>query len=126
MDASRINEDKKKVAIEKRRSVQRTLNNRGNAKTSLPLQIIQESMKVERRERQQRIHEQSIRVKLEVNSPSYRSMVARFNDVFSQNLSEFMTELKHADNDIYTPRAMNLALRLDFNAPGESTRSFDK
>ncbi|GKY96031.1 hypothetical protein MPSEU_000563500 [Mayamaea pseudoterrestris] len=120
MGSTSINEDKRKVATEKRHSMQRTLNYRDKTRASLTRQRLQETTKEERVERKKRLHEQSMRVYSEIKSPSYRAMMDRFDDVFSQQVFKFMAGLKHTDLDADIPRAMNLALRLDFKRCAQS------
>jgi hypothetical protein len=75
---------------------------------------LQETMQTARLERQHRVQRQTVRVEREVGSESYQRMIARFDEVFSENLREFMTQLTQSD-DLYHTHKVNLCIRLDYN-----------
>jgi len=107
-EATKIDEDRAVVASEKRRDVHRALNQlpSSDKKTA--------SVKQARRERAERIQRQTTRVERELSGESYSRMINRFDQVFSDNLRDFMTYLAHSD-DLYHTQKVNLCIRLDYN-----------
>ena len=112
--ATKIHDDRHDFALEKQKAVQRNLNDRGGARASLSQKLLQETIQNYRKDRQHRIQRHTVRVEREVLSDSYQKMVARFEQVFSSNLREFMMELTSSD-DLYHSHKVNLCTRLDFN-----------
>lgn len=93
--------------------MQKNLNERGNLPQSAvdkrALRRALASMKEEREAVNQR---QTRRVGREVISDSYKRMVQRFDDVFNQDLADFMVQLNsHTASGLVA----NLGIRLDYN-----------
>jgi gamma-tubulin complex component 2 len=115
MKATKIEEDRNFVATEKQKLVHRNLNARGGTRTSrLSYKRLHETMVNDRIERQRRVHRQTVRVEREVSGESYQRMVTRFEEVFSDNLREFMVQLTRSD-DLFHTHKVNLCVRLDYN-----------
>lgn len=113
MKATSIEDDRHHLANEKQRTVRRNLNDRG-AHQSLTLEALQQHLRAERLERQQRVQKQTIRVNRELSNESYQRMITRFDEVFSSNLCDFMLQLKYSD-DLNHAHKVNLCIRLDYN-----------
>ena len=106
-------DDSLNLAAEKRGVVQRNLNERGStAPGQANKRALRQALSATREERQTILSRQTRRVGREVNSDSYQRMIRRFNEVFSQDLANFMTQLHaHASSGV----AANLGIRLDYN-----------
>ena len=111
---TRIDTDRKNVAVEKQKLVQRSLNDRGGGRASLSRTRLHQVMQASREERQHRVRRQTTRVQSEISSDSYRRMISRFDEVFTDNLRDFMLQLAHSD-DLYHTHKVNLCVRLDYN-----------
>jgi gamma-tubulin complex component 2 len=120
MRATNIEEDQKALASAKRHAVRRTLNDRGATRGDRS-QTAKNISRGQQEERSKRLLQQTNRMKLELNSDSYRKMIDRFDIAFTQNSSEFVTELKHAYDENHIPRAVNLVVRLDNSAGARFT-----
>ncbi|GAX21139.1 hypothetical protein FisN_1Lh184 [Fistulifera solaris] len=115
MKATKISDDKYHVANEKQKVVQRTLNNRRDSRRFLIDQkTLQKTIQNSRLERRERIQRQTARVEHEINGESYPRMISRFEEVFSKNLRDFMSQLTQSD-DLYHSQKVNLCIRLDYN-----------
>jgi gamma-tubulin complex component 2 len=122
MRATRLDDDSRSVARHKRGRFQRgfterSVPRRSSLSRSEAERIIVEDMA----ERRARIQQQTARVHREVSSESYRSMIARFDEVFSGHLSDFMLQLKYADG-LFHSHKINLCTRLDYD--GYASRAF--
>jgi gamma-tubulin complex component 2 len=115
MKATKISDDKYHVANEKQKVVQRTLNDRRDSRRFLVDQkTLQKTIQNSRMERRERIQRQTARVEHEINGESYPRMISRFDEVFSKNLRDFMSQLTQSD-DLYHSQKVNLCIRLDYN-----------
>jgi hypothetical protein len=115
MKATKFDDDRNIVATEMQNVVQRNLNERGGAKSSgVSAKYLRESIKHTRAERIKRVQRQTARVKREVSSESYQRMITRFEQVFSENLREFMVQLTSSDDSFHSHK-VNLCIRLDYN-----------
>ena len=93
--------------------MQRKLNERMSSK-SIPRdqKKLRRSLLLAKEERDILLQRQTRRVGREICSESYKRMISRFEEVFSADLSAFMTQLNsHASSGI----ASNLGIRLDWN-----------
>lgn len=100
------------LAAEKRGVVQRNLNERGPSQGQQDKRAVRKALNATKEERQTIQNRQSRRVGREVNSDSYKRMVQRFDEVFSQDLANFMKQLNiHTTSGIVS----NLGIRLDYN-----------
>lgn len=99
-------------AAEKRGVVQRNLNERGLTQSQLDKRALRKALSSTKEERQMIYNRQIRRVGREVNSASYQRMVRRFDEVFTQDLANFMLQLNaHTTSGIVA----NLGIRLDYN-----------
>ena len=115
MKATKIEDDRHNVAAEKQKVVQKNLNKRRDSKRySMDRKALHKSMQSSQLERKQRIQRQTARVEREIMGESYPRMISRFDEVFSDNLREFMAQLTHSD-DLYRAEKINLCNRLDYN-----------
>lgn len=115
MKATKISDDKNDVANEKQKVVQRTLNDRRDSRRFLVDQkTLQKTIQNSRMERKERIQRQTARVEHEIKGESYPRMISRFEEVFSKNLRDFMSQLTQSD-DLYHSQKVNLCIRLDYN-----------
>lgn len=108
--------DKNSHATEKRQAQQRTLN---SPEYSAEKNLLRKNMIFARDERRKRLEKQTARVERELTNESYKRMISRFDEVFNQNLGEFMMQLKNGDQ--LHSNGDNLFFRLDYN--GYVTRS---
>lgn len=121
MKATKLQSDRDNVASEKQKVVQRHLSDRrGAIRFSIARDELEKSIEMSRLERKTRIRRQTVRVEREITGESYPRMITRFDEVFSENLREFMEQLKTSD-DLYHSQKVNLCIRLDYN--GFVTRS---
>jgi len=105
-------DDSLSLAAEKRGAIQRNLNERGPTAGQLDKRALRQAFSATREERQMILNRQTRRVGREVYSESYQRMVQRFDEVFNQDLANFMTELNlHASSSVVA----NLGIRLDYN-----------
>jgi gamma-tubulin complex component 2 len=122
MRATRLDDDSRSVARDKRGRFQRGFTERAVPRRSSLSRSEAERIIVEdMAERRARIQQQTARVHREVSSESYRSMIARFDEVFSGHLSDFMLQLKYADG-LFHSHKINLCTRLDYD--GYASRAF--
>ena len=94
------------------------MNERGGGGATKPVdkKVLREAMHSFKQDRQTRLKKQKRRVGRELASESYRKMVARFDEVFSAYLSEFMTQLSSGGTGtLYHTHKTNLCIRLDYN-----------
>ena len=108
-----INEDRHKLALEKQKVVQQGLHNwdtsrRNNQKG------LHKTLRKDYLDRQQRVFEHTRRVEREVTLSTYTAMIGRHEEVFSQQLREFMNLLSKSD-DLYHTQKVNLCISLDYN-----------
>jgi gamma-tubulin complex component 2 len=125
MKATKIDEDRKAVATEKQKIIQRNLNDRGGPRVAVSRKQLKESMQNDRDERQRRVQEQTARVERELSGDSYQKMITRFDEVFSDNLREFVLQLTESD-DVYHTHKVNLCIRLDYNGYVTSAMGMSK
>lgn len=71
-------------------------------------------MITENEERKLRMNKQAARVERELANESYKRMIERFDEVFSENLARFMKQLLAASDEHHSQKA-NLCIRLDYN-----------
>jgi gamma-tubulin complex component 2 len=122
MHATKLEDDRRSVTKEKRIRLQRTLTERSVSRHSSLSRLAVEKILIEDiAERRARVQQQTTRVQREVSSQSYRLMIARFDEVFSGHLSDFMLQLKYADGLVHSHKS-NLCTRLDYN--GYTSRAF--
>jgi gamma-tubulin complex component 2 len=119
LKATKIEDDRITVAGQMQKVVQRKMNDRRHsmdieATDRASRKLLRMNIQKARMERQQRVHRQTVRVQREVSSESYQRMVHRFEEVFSDNLREFMTLLTRSDDSLHTHK-VNLCIRLDYN-----------
>jgi gamma-tubulin complex component 2 len=115
MKATKLQNDRDSVADEKQKVAQRNLNDRrGSMRLSVDRKVLEKSMLSSRLERKKRIHRQTGRVEREISGESYPRMISRYDQVFSDDLREFMAQLTHSD-DLYHSQKVNLCIRLDYN-----------
>lgn len=116
LKATKIEDDRNIVAGEMQKVVQKNLNERRRSidTENADEKLLRATMHRARKEREQRVQRQTIRVQREVSSKSYQRMVLRFEQVFSDNLREFMLLLNHSDDSYHTHK-VNLCIRLDYN-----------
>ena len=93
--------------------MQRNLNDRGASRLAMDKKALRRSLASSREEREEHMNRQTRRVGREVSSESYMRMVARFEEVFIADLSDFMTLL---NRHTATGTMANLGSRLsDYN-----------
>jgi gamma-tubulin complex component 2 len=123
MDTTKIYDDSSILAAEKRVAIQRNLNERGlSASVLVPAhkqlnkkpkkKTVRRALLETKQERQALIQRQTRRVGREVMSDSYQQMVARFDQVFTENLQDFMMQL---NSQTASGQMANLGIRLDYN-----------
>lgn len=122
MAATGIQEEQQELANEKQNQVQRSLNNRGLAPTRVSMENLQDKMKKDRNERHERINKRTARIEREISNESYQRMINRFDEVFSDHLRSFMTQLTRSDELFHTHK-VNLCIQLDYN--GFIAQNFD-
>jgi gamma-tubulin complex component 2 len=125
MKATNIDEDRKAVATEKQKVVQRNLNERGGPRAAVSRKQLKEKITNDRTERQLRVQTQTARVERELSGDSYQKMITRFDEVFSDNLREFVLQLTESD-DVYHTHKVNLCIRLDYNGYVTSAMGMSK
>ena len=74
-----------------------------------------ERMAAQKEQRRIQKQKQIDKLERELNSDSYRRMIARFEQVFNSNLSEFMMQLMSDSNSHAHNHLANLCVRLDYN-----------
>ena len=90
----------------------RNLNERSLSQGQLDKRAIRKALASAKEEREAINNRQTRRVGREVSSDSYQRMVRRFDEVFNQDLANFMRLLNaHTFSGIVA----NLAVRLDYN-----------
>ena len=62
-----------------------------------------------------RMQKQAARVERELANESYKRMISRYDEVFSENLADFMKQLLSASNEEHHSQKANLCIRLDYN-----------
>ena len=93
--------------------MQRNLNDRGSSRPAVDKKALRRSLASSREERESHLNRQTRRVGREVSSESYMRMVARFEEVFIADLSDFMSLL---NSHTATGTMANLGSRLsDYN-----------
>jgi gamma-tubulin complex component 2 len=114
MKRIKIHDDRQQVATEKQKLIQRSLNDRVGGSRPLDRKALRGSMRRDRLARQERIQEQTRRVEREVAQPSYTTMVARYDDIFSKELVDFLHLVSQSNESSHSQR-VNLCIRLDYN-----------
>jgi gamma-tubulin complex component 2 len=115
MKATKLDDDRTNIAIETQKMVQRTLNERGVSTSRPSTKILQENMRKAREDQLQRVQRQVARIEREVASESFQRMITRFEEVFSENMRDFMVQLTRSDDDLLQIHKVNLCIRLDYN-----------
>mmetsp|Transcript_27218 Transcript_27218/g.76488 ORF Transcript_27218/g.76488 Transcript_27218/m.76488 type:complete len:118 (+) Transcript_27218:2-355(+) len=108
MDESQI-EENLDLAAEKQTTVQANLNVGAVAKDK---RLLHRNLTRRKEEAVSLCHRQSFRVEREVRSPAYQQMVRQFEEVYSNDLSHFMSQL---NSHTATGVMANLGVRLDYN-----------
>lgn len=72
-------------------------------------------MVTQNEERSLRMHKQAARVERELANESYKRMISRFDEVFTENLATFMKQLLSASTEEHHSQKANLCIRLDYN-----------
>jgi gamma-tubulin complex component 2 len=103
------------VAHQKRSKIQRNLNDPSNMHRQPSGKSVRRAMTADIEERSLRMQKQAVRVERELANESYKRMIARFDEVFSENLAQFMTQLLTASNEEHHSQKANLCIRLDYN-----------
>lgn len=103
------------VATEKRSIIQRNLNDPSNTRRAPSKKAIRKAMLSQNEERSLRIRKQASRVERELSNESYTRMISRFDEVFSENLADFMEQLLSASHEEHHSQKANLCIRLDYN-----------
>jgi gamma-tubulin complex component 2 len=113
--ATKLDDDRRALAKEKRSQFHRALNERhAPGRSSLSRAAVEKILIDDIAERKTRVRKQTARVTRELSSESYRMMVSRFDEVFTDHLREFMLQLKYADG-LFHSHKVNLCTRLDYN-----------
>ena len=115
MDLHLQAEENQAVSYEKRSTIQRNLNDPSNTKQVPSKKALRKAMATENEERSLRMQKQAARVERELGNESYKRMIARFDQVFDENLAEFMNLLLSASNEEHHSQKANLCIRLDYN-----------
>ena len=108
-----IHQDRDTLALEKQKSVQQSLHKfdisrRHNQKA------LHATLRKDYMDRQRRVLEHTRRVEREVTLSTYTAMIDRHEEVFNQQLREFMNLLSKSD-DLYHTQKVNLCISLDYN-----------
>lgn len=116
-EATRIHDESSHIAAERRKAIQRSLNDRGSGGSKAPVDktAVRDAIHCFKQDRQTRLKKQKRRVGRELSSESYRRMVGRFEEVFSAYLSEFMLQLNSDVGTAFQEHKTNLCIRLDYN-----------
>lgn len=78
-------------------------------------QKMKERMEAQKNERLLQKQKQVDKLERELKSDSYKRMIARFEQVFNSNLSEFMQQLMSDSTSHAHTHLANLCVRLDYN-----------
>lgn len=108
-------DENKEVANEKRSAIQRNLNDPANTRRAPSKKALRKAMLTQNEERLVRMQKQAARVERELANESYTRMISRFDEVFSENLAEFMKQLFLTSNEEHHSQKANLCIRLDYN-----------
>jgi hypothetical protein len=103
------------VANQKRSKIQRNLNDPTNMHRQPTRKSVRRAMTADIEERSLRMQKQAARVERELANESYTRMIARFDEVFNENLAQFMMQLLAASRDNHHSQKTNLCIRLDYN-----------
>ena len=116
MKATKLEEERNAVALQKQKEVQHDFYSRFTKRTFAKASVkhLQESFRRNRNDRSDRLQRQTARIEREICSEPYRRMIIRFEEVFSKNLKDFMIQINSSD-DIYHAHKVNLCIRLDYN-----------
>ena len=88
---------------------------RFNIERNLTYKIEEQKIAKATVERRNRLDDLTMRLKHELNKPSYTLMITKFHQVFDSLLGDFMEELEQDANANYHSHLSNLAVRLDYN-----------
>jgi gamma-tubulin complex component 2 len=108
-----IHEDRHTLALEKQKRIQQSLHDY-EASRRHHRKGLREALRKDYVDRQQRTKEHTRRVEREVTLSTYTIMINRHEEVFTQQLREFMNLLSK-DDDLYHTQKVNLCLSLDYN-----------
>lgn len=127
-EATRIHDESSHIAAERRKAIQRTLNDRGSGGSKAPVDkaAVRDAIHSFKQDRETRLKKQKRRVGRELSSESYRRMVGRFEEVFSAYLSEFMLQLNSDAGTAFQEHKTNLCIRLDYNGFLSSSIGLEK
>ena len=103
------------VAKKKRSIIQRNLNDPTSTRGAPSKKVIRKAMTTQNEERTLRMQKQAARVEGELAEESYKRMISRYDEVFTENLSNFMKQLLSAAHEEYHSQKANLCIRLDYN-----------
>ena len=102
-ETTQINEERDRIAMEERHKRQQ------NITIVSKRSRLRKTAKAEAASRKARWLEHAKRLEQELNTESYKRMISRFGQVFNNNLTDFMTQLRD------TGDCSNLLARLDYN-----------
>lgn len=108
-----IHQDRQNLAMEKQKRVQQGLSD-WKSKRRNNDKVLRETLRKDYLDRQRRVLEHTRRVQREVTVTTYTAMIDRHEEVFNQQLKEFMNLLSHSD-DLYHTQKVNLCFSLDYN-----------
>jgi len=110
MTKTKIFEEKTSLNLEKQRMQQQSVINPDTMKTN---RALRKNLIAIRDERRNRLARQTARVERELTNESYKRMISRYDEVFNDNLGEFVMQLKEGRSRNW--HGENLFLRLDYN-----------
>ena len=109
VEMTQINEERERIAKEERKKRQQNISinsfskkSRARAKTAMAARNARRGEHLERLEQ-------------ELDSQSYKRMISRFNEVFNNNLKDFMEKLTSNGDERFQSYCSNLCTRLDYN-----------
>ena len=108
-----IHEDRHTLAVEKQKRIQQSLHDYETSRRNHQ-KGLREALRKDYLDRQERVREYTRRVEREVTLSTYTAMIDRHEEVFNQQLREFMNLLSKSD-DLYHTQKVNLCISLDYN-----------
>jgi gamma-tubulin complex component 2 len=108
-----IHQDRHELALEKHKRVQQSLHDYETSRR-YHQKSLHEALRKNYVDRQDRVREHTRRVEREVTLSTYTVMIDRHEEVFTQQLREFMNLLSK-DDDLYHTQKVNLCVSLDYN-----------
>jgi hypothetical protein len=76
---------------------------------------MRKKMVEDREERARRLELQTARVERELSNESYKKMIVRYDEVFTDDLRDFIQLLQSGSSDQYQSQRLDLCARLDYN-----------